>query len=114
MKRIINTIFFSLIICFSLFAKSKKTKVNFPAWINEPYSVYQTGYFVAVGSDKIKNIAELNAVSELAGILSRDVKSNMVANSSMTQKEEDNISSLISEQNLLAKYILHTCEQIIK
>lgn len=106
-KRVINIIFFFLIICFSVFAKSKNTKVKYPAWINKPYSVYQTGYFVAVGSDKIKNIAELNAVSELAGILSRDVKSNMVANSSMTQKEEDNISSLISEQNLNQQIIVN-------
>ena len=106
-KRVINIIFFTLIICFSVFAKSKNTKVKYPAWINEPYSVYQTGYFVAVGNDKTKNIAELNAVSELAGIFSRDVKSNMVANSSITQKEEDNISSLISEQNLNQQIIVN-------
>lgn len=82
------------------FGKTKQKKIKYPSWINEPYSIYQTGYFVAVGNDKTKNSAELNAVSELAGIFSRDVKSNTVANSSMTQKEEDNISSLISEQNL--------------
>ena len=99
-KRTINILFFLIIISSCLFAKSKKTIVNYPIWINEPYSSYQTGYFVAVGNDKTKNIAELNAVSELAGIFSRDVKSNTVANSTMTQIEEDNISSLISEQNL--------------
>ena len=99
-KRIINTLFFFIIICFSLFAKNKKTKIKYPSWINEPYSNYQTGYFVAVGNDKTKSIAEINAVSELTGIFSRDVQSNTVANSSMTQIEEDNISSLISEQNL--------------
>ena len=99
-KRIINIIFFFLIICFSVFAKSKKTKVKYPAWINEPYSTYKTGYFVAVGNNKTKNIAELNAVSELAGIFSRDVKSSSIANSSMTKIEEDSISTLISEQNL--------------
>ena len=82
------------------FGKTKQKKIKYPSWINEPYSTYQTGYFVAVGNDKTKNIAELNAVSELAGIFSRDVKSNTVANSSMTQIEENNISSLISEQNL--------------
>ena len=98
-KKICLCFLFILLNCF-VFSKTKQNKGKLPTWINEPYSVYQTGYFVAVGSDKIKNIAELNAVSELAGILSRDVKSNMVANSSMTQKEEDNISSLISEQNL--------------
>lgn len=96
-KRIINTLFFFMIICFCLFAKNKK---KYPLWINEPYSGYQTGYFVAVGNDKVKNISELNAVSELAGIFSRDVKSNTVANSSMTKIEEDSISTLISEQNL--------------
>ena len=98
-KKICLCFLFILLNCF-VFSKTKQNKGKLPTWINKPYSVYQTGYFVAVGSDKIKNIAELNAVSELAGILSRDVKSNMVANSSMTQKEEDNISSLISEQNL--------------
>ena len=70
-----------LFILLNCFVFSKQNKGKLPTWINEPYSVYQTGYFVAVGSDKIKNIAELNAVSELAGIFSRDVKSNMVANS---------------------------------
>lgn len=94
-------------ITFSLFAKNKKTKSKYPTWINEPYSNYQTGYFVAVGNDKTKSIAELNAVSELAGIFSRDVKSNTVANSSMTQIEEDSITSLISEQNLNQQIIVN-------
>ena len=98
-KKICLCFLFILLNCF-VFSKTKQNKGKLPTWINEPYSIYQTGYFVAVGNDKTKNIAELNAVSELAGIFSRDVKSNMVANSSMTKREEDNISSLISEQNL--------------
>ena len=99
-KKLFIISLFTFLLCFSLFAKSKKTKVKYPSWINEPYANYQNGYFVTVGNDKTKSIAELNAVSELAGIFSRDIKASTVANSSMSKIEEDSISTIISEQKL--------------
>ena len=90
-----------LVICFSLFPKSKKVKVKYPLWINEPYSVYdKNSYFVTVGSDKNKNLAELNAVEELAGIFGKDIKSTTTAESTMTETEQNHITDFISEQNL--------------
>lgn len=101
LKKISFVSLFIFLICFNIFSKSKEIKVQYPKWINEPYTQFNKDFFFAtVGNNKNKTTAELNAVEELAGIFSKDVKSNTVANSSMTKIEEENISSLISEQNL--------------
>lgn len=99
-KKYFCLFFLSLMICLSAFAKGKKSKVNYPSWITEPHSKYNSDYFVAVGNEKSKNFAELRAVEELAGIFGKDVNSSTIAESSMTRIEQEHVSSLVEEQNL--------------
>ena len=100
-KKIIFFSIFIFLICFDVFPKSKKSKVKYPNWINEPYTQFdRNDFFVTVGNDKNKSTAEVKAVEELASIFGRDIKSNTVAESTMSRFEQDHISTIIEEQNL--------------
>ena len=100
-KKIIFFSIFIFLICFDVFPKSKKSKVKYPNWINEPYTQFdRNDFFVAVGNDKNKSTAELKAVEELASIFGRDVKTNTIAESSISRIEQNHISTIVEEQNL--------------
>ena len=59
----------SLSMCFCIYPKAKKSNVQYPSWILEPYSQFdKDAFFVTVGNDKNKSTAELKAVEELASI----------------------------------------------
>ena len=101
----------SLFLCFNIFPKAKKIKIQSPKWINEPYSFLEKErFFAVVGNDKNKNTAELKAVEELASIFGRDIKSNTIAESIMNRTEQEHVSTLIQEQNL-NQQILVTIDQ---
>lgn len=79
----------------------KKNNGKFPIWIQTPYEVYDSEkYFVGVGNDINKNIAELKAVQQLSVVFGVDVQSTNTTETYMKHTESEVLSETFRESAL--------------
>lgn len=88
-----------IILSFIFFSCASNKTEKYPEWITQPYKNYDDNYFVTVGNDKEKNVADLKAVEDLAGIFGMNVQSTTLAETIMTKSEQEQVSNIIEEQN---------------